>query len=160
MNPRAPAVTAVRLRRVKPDAPVAPSVRRSSAVSLRTRPTDMPSTPMAITIPKTVAHVMMADDVGWSFFDSTEISVVDAVSWALLTWAAVKGWLPWTSQSWFMTWMRNSRTTRSVISVFGAEVPVGRAPTSSITGWARQWDAALHCDPPGAPGPGTLPSAG
>jgi hypothetical protein len=40
---------------VVPLAPVAVSVRRSCAVSLRIRPTDMASTPSAITMPSVVA---------------------------------------------------------------------------------------------------------
>ncbi len=62
-----------------------------------------------MTIPKIVAQPMTADELGWSFFDSTESCVVDAVSSALLIWAAVKGWVPWTSQSVVVVWMWNSR---------------------------------------------------
>ncbi len=94
----------------------------------------MPSTPRAMTIPKIVAQLMTADEVGWSFFDSTESCVVDAVSSALLIWAAVKGWVPWTSQSFVLAWMWNSRMACSVITVFGADVPVGSAPISWMTG--------------------------
>ena len=47
-----------------------------------------------MTIPKIVAQPMTADEVGWSFFDSTESCVVDAASSALLIWAAVKGCVP------------------------------------------------------------------
>ena len=32
----------------------------------------------------------------------------------------------------------------SVMTVFGAEVPLGSAPTSWMTGLARQPDAAVH----------------
>ena len=42
----------------------------------------------------------------------------------------------------------------SVITVFGAEVPVGRAPTSWMTGLARQSVAALHLELDGGPEPG------
>ena len=55
-------MTAVSVRRVKLDAPAAVSVRRSLDVSLRTSPTDIPRTPRAMTIPKTVAQPMTADD--------------------------------------------------------------------------------------------------
>ena len=61
-----------------------------------------------MTIPKIVAQPMTADEVGWSFFDSTESCVVDAASSALLIWAAVKGCVPWTSQSVVLAWMWNS----------------------------------------------------
>src|SRR5580698_7187033 len=66
-NPSAPAVTAVNVRRVLLDAPVAASVRRSLAVSLLTRPTDIPRTPRAMTIPKIVAELTTADELGSSF---------------------------------------------------------------------------------------------
>ena len=131
---------------------MAASVRRSFAVSLRTRPTDIPSTPRAITIPKIVAELITADDVGWSFFDSTESCVVDAASSALLICAAVKGCAPCTSQSLVLGWMWNSRIACSVITVFGALVPNGSAPTSWITGWARQPVAGVQLDDePGGP---------
>ena len=51
----APAVAAVTFRRVVAAAPVAVSVRRSLAVSLRTRPTVMASTPIAMISPSAVA---------------------------------------------------------------------------------------------------------
>ena len=116
----------------------------------------MPSTPRAMTIPKIVAQVMTADEVGWSFFASTESCDVDAASSALLIWAAVKGWDPCTNQSVVLAWMWNSRIACSVITVFGADVPLGSAPTSWITGCARQPVAAVQlwedAAPPGAPG--------
>ena len=93
-------------------------------------------------MPKIVAQPMTANEVGWSFFASTESCVVDAASSALLIWAAVKGWVPWISQSFVVAWMWNSRIACSVITVFGAEVPPGSAPTSWITGSARQLVAA------------------
>ncbi len=104
----------------------------------------MPSTPRAMTIPKIVAQVMTADEVGWSFFASTESCVVDAASSALLICDAVKGWDPCTSQLVVVDWMWNSRMACSVITVFGADVPVGSAPTSWITGLARQPVAAVQ----------------
>ena len=146
-SPSAPAVTAVSVRRVKLDAPVAASVRRSPAVSLRTSPTDIPSTPRAMTIPKIVAQPMTADELGWSFFDSTESCVVDAASSAPLIWAAVKGCDPWTSQAPGLVWMWNLRRACSVMTVFGADVPVGSAPTSWITGCATQPAAAVQVPP-------------
>ena len=44
-----------------------------------------------MTIPKIVAQPMTADEVGWSFFDSTESCVVDAASSALLICDAREG---------------------------------------------------------------------
>ena len=113
----------------------------------------MPSTPRAITIPKIVAQVMTADELGWSFFASTESCVVDAASSALLIWEAVKGCDPWTSQSFVVAWMWNSRIACSVITVFGADVPLGSAPTSWITGLARQPVAAVQLWDGPPPGP-------
>ena len=55
-RPSAAAVAAVIARRVAPLAPVAVSVRRSGAVSLRIRPTDMASTLSAITMPAAMAR--------------------------------------------------------------------------------------------------------
>jgi hypothetical protein len=54
-RPSAAAVAAVIIRRVVVLAPVAVSVRRSRAVSLRITPTGMASTPRAITMPSAVA---------------------------------------------------------------------------------------------------------
>jgi hypothetical protein len=53
--------------------------------------------------------------------------------------------------------MWNSFVACSVITVFGAEVPVGKAPSSWITGSARQSVAALHPDCDGGPEPGPFP---
>ena len=128
-------------------------MRRSLEVSLRIKPTDIPSTPRAITIPKTVAQVITANDVGWSFFDSTESCVVEAASSALLIWEALKACVPWTSQSVVVAWMWNSFIACSVITVLGAEVPAGRALTSWMTGLARQSVAALQFDSDGGPEP-------
>ena len=98
---------------------------------------------------------MTADDDGWAFFDSTESCVVDAASSALLIWAAVKGWLPWTNQSDVFAVMWNSRIACSVITVFGAETPAGSAPTSWMTGFrTRQPVGTEHVDDvPGFPLP-------
>jgi hypothetical protein len=54
-RPSAAVVAAVIVRRVVLLAPVAVSVRRSRAVSLRIRPTEAASTPNAITMPSAVA---------------------------------------------------------------------------------------------------------
>ena len=69
----------------------------------------------------------------------------------MLIWAAVNGWVPWTSQSCVFDWMWNSRMACSVITVFGAEVPNGSAPTSWTTGFARHCVAAVQPEdePPG-----------
>src|ERR1700691_5129598 len=110
----------------------------------------MPSTPSAITIPKIVAELTTDDELGWSFFDSTESCVVDAASSALLIWAALKGWVPRTSQSVVFASMWNSFIACSVTTVFGADVPLGSAPTSWINGCATQPVAAVQlCPPPG-----------
>ena len=97
---------------------------------------------------------MTADELGWSFFDSTESCVVDAASSALLIWVALKGWDPWTSQSLVLAWMWNSRIACSVITVFGADVPRGSAPISWITGCGEtaSWRPYSVCDGP-PPGP-------
>ena len=109
-----------------------------------------------MTIPKIVAQLMTADEVGWSFFASTESCVVEAASSALLIWEAVKGWVPWTSQSVVLCWMWNSRMACSVITVFGAEVPVGSAPISWIDrmcepGSRRRAALPELCDDPDLP---------
>src|SRR5580658_8010060 len=84
--------------------------------------------------PKIVADPMTAEDVGSSFFDSTESCAVDAVSSALLICDAVNGWVPWTNQSVVLAVIWNSFIACSVMTVFGADVPLGNAPISSITG--------------------------
>ena len=43
-----------------------------------------------------------------------------------------------------VAWMWNSCMACSVITVFGADVPLGRAPTSWMTGCARQFAAAVQ----------------
>src|SRR5580704_15549964 len=108
----APAVTAVIVRRVEPLAPVAARVRRSLAVSLRMRPTDMARMASARKIPKAVAQLMIS--------------------------AAVGGCGDWMSQPDVMACSPSSRIACEVITVLGAEVPDGRALTSWITGLARQ----------------------
>ena len=88
---RPPAVTAVRLRRVRELAPAAVSVRSSLAVSLRMSPTLMARTPSARAMPKTVAQLTISDDVGASFLDSMLRSPEAASELALLSWAGVMG---------------------------------------------------------------------
>ena len=88
---RPPAVTAVRLRRVRELAPAAVSVRSSLAVSLRMSPTLMARTPRARAMPKTVAQLTISDDVGASFFDSMLRSPAAASELALVSWAGVIG---------------------------------------------------------------------
>ena len=69
-RPSAPAVTAVSRRRVELLAPVAVSVRRSLAVSLRIRPTLMARMPSASAMPKTVAQSRIVAVVGMLFLVS------------------------------------------------------------------------------------------
>src|ERR1700728_1328314 len=116
----------------------------SLAASLRTSPTDIPNTPRARKIPKIVAEVTTADEVGSSFLDSTESCDVDAVSSALLICDAVKGCGPCTNQSVVLAEISNSFMACSVITVFGADVPLGSAPSSWITGFATQPVAAVQ----------------
>jgi len=78
-------------------------------------------------IPKSVAQLMMVDPEGMSFLDSTWSCAVDAVSCALLIWAAVKLWVPTTSQSLVDMEIWNLFIAYSVMTVFGAEVPLGNA---------------------------------
>ncbi len=63
-RPSAAAVAAVIVRRFMLLAPVAVSVRRSAAVSLRIRPTDMASTLSAITMPSVVAPSVKSARLG------------------------------------------------------------------------------------------------
>src|ERR1700758_5341402 len=87
----APAVTPVMMRRVQLLAPVAARVRRSLAVSLRIRPTDMARMPSASTMPITVAQSTMVAEVGMLFLVSMDIPAAEAVSRALVICAAVGG---------------------------------------------------------------------
>src|ERR1700689_4873284 len=104
----------------------------------------MPSTARAMRIPNSVADPMTADEVGSSFFDSTVSCAVDAVSSALLICDAVKGWVPCTNQSVVLAVMWNSFIAGSVITVLGAETPLGNAPISWITGLARHCAVAVQ----------------
>ena len=107
-------------------------------------------------MPKIVAQLMTADEDGWSFFASTESCVVDAASSALLIWAAVKGCDPWTNQSALLAWMWNSRMACSVITVFGADVPLGSCPDlldHRVRETARGGRAARRLSSTGRSGP-------
>src|ERR1039457_52244 len=135
---RAPAVMAVRVRRVMPLAPVAVRVRRSLAVSLRMRPTLMARMASARAIPKTVAQLMISAEEGALDLVSMVRPAAAAGSLALLIWAAVGGWGVWMGHPSVLTCRPNSWTACSVKTVLGADVPEGRALTSWITGLARQ----------------------
>src|ERR1700722_19462623 len=136
-----PAVTAVRLRRVRELAPAAVSVRRSLAVSLRISPTLMARTPRARAMPKTVAQFTISDDDGASFFDSMFRSPAAASELALVNCGCVIALEARTVQPprlfWLVRWRR--RSALSVITVFGEDVPTGSWLSSCTTGWARHW---------------------
>ena len=93
-------------------------------------------------MPKIVAQLMTANEVGWSFFDSTESCVVDAASSALLIWAAREGLRSLDQPVRRGRLDVELRMACSVITVFGADVPLGSAPISWMTGLARQSVAA------------------
>jgi hypothetical protein len=82
-RPRAPAVAPVRVRRVVLAAPVAVSVRRSLAVSLRIRPTVMAITANASSRPKAVPPSSSCDSDGCADLVSTVAPVALAICWAL-----------------------------------------------------------------------------
>src|SRR5580693_714978 len=136
----APAVTPVMVRRVQLLAPVAARVRRSLAVSLRLRPTDMARMPSASTTPNTVAQLMMSAEVGMLFLVSMDIPATAAVCRALVICVAVGGFGVWTNQptTSLVPVMCRVRMACSVITVLGADVPDGSAPTPWITGLATQ----------------------
>ena len=131
-----PAVTAVRLRRVRELAPVAVSVRSSLAVSLRMRPTLMARTPRASAMPKTVAQFTISADVGASFFDSVLRSAEAASELALVSCVEVIGLLVRIIQPLRLFWSArcSRRSALSVITVLGADVPVGSWLSSWTTG--------------------------
>ena len=120
-------MTAVRLRRVRELAPAAVSMRSSLAVSLRMRPTLMARMPRASAMPNTVAQFTISADVGWLFFDSMLNWLLAARDWALVICAEVIGALASRVQPPKVLWsaMCSRCSALSVISVFGAEVPVG-----------------------------------
>src|SRR5580698_1865138 len=97
-RPRPPAVTAVSVLRVKELAPVAARVRRSPAVSLRMRPTDMPNMPRASATPNNVAQLMISLDDGALFLVSRLMLAWDAATRALVIWVGVIGALVWIIQ--------------------------------------------------------------
>ena len=94
----APAVAAEMARRAVLPAPVAVSVRRSLAVSLRSRPTLMARMPRASRMPKAVATSRMSADAGMLLRASTVRAVAAAVCWAVLIWLAVSEPGVWMSQ--------------------------------------------------------------
>src|SRR6266581_1435056 len=141
LKPSAPAVAAVRLRRVVPLAPVAARVRRSLAVSLRMRPTLMARMASARTMPNTVAQSMIVADVGTLDLVSTVMPAAAAARWALWICALVSGLAVWISQPptpLGPVCRPSVRMACSVITVLGAEVPDGSALISWIGGLARQ----------------------
>ena len=129
-------MTAVRLRRVRELAPVAVSVRNSLAVSLRMRPTLMARMPRASAMPKTVAQFTISADVGASFFDSMLRSVEAASELALVSCAEVIGLFVRIIQPPRLFWSArcSRRSALSVITVLGADVPVGSWLSSWTTG--------------------------
>ncbi len=133
-------MTAVRLRRLRELAPVAVSVRRSLAVSLRIRPTLMARMPSASAMANTVAQLTISDEAGASFLDSMLRSLAAASALAFVIWAEVMGVSAWSIQPprlfSLSRWRR--RNALSVITVLGAEVPFGSWPSPWTTGWARQ----------------------
>src|SRR5260370_42515734 len=132
-------------------APVAVSVRRSRAASLRTRPTLMARMPSARMIPKIVAASMICASDGMLLRVSTLIPDAPAASCrALVTCAAVRPFGTVMSQPAVVIELCRRRVVIacSVITVFGAEVPEGSWLTSWIGGLARQ--------EPGGAGEGVL----
>src|SRR5437764_9205303 len=141
VQPSAPAVAAVRLRRVLLLAPVAARVRRSLAVSLRIRPTLMARMASARAIPNTVAQSMIVADVGTLDLVSTLMLADAAARLALWICALVSGLAVWISQPATPAGpvcRPSVRMACSVIRVLGADVPDGSALTSWIGGVARQ----------------------
>src|SRR6516165_1705720 len=134
----APAVAAVSVRRAVLLAPVAVSVRRSLAVSLRTRPMLMARMPSASTIPKIVATAVICAYDGMWLTVSMLAPAVAAVCVAFVIWVAFSPPGAWISQPAVVAVNLNTRMACSVITVFGAEVPDGRALISWIGGLARQ----------------------
>ncbi len=98
VKPSAPAVVAVRLRRVVPLAPVAARVRRSLAASLRIRPTLMARMASARAMPNTVAQSTIVAEVGMLFLVSMVMFAAAAASLALWICALVSGLAVWISQ--------------------------------------------------------------
>src|SRR5262249_25872427 len=124
------AVVAVMVRRARPLAPVAARVRRSLAVSLRIRPTLMARMASARTMPNTVAQLIMVADVGALDLVSTVMPAAPAASLASWICAAVSGVAVWISHPAAKGLRWNFWTACSVMRVFGADVPDGRALTS------------------------------
>ena len=138
---------------------MAVSVRNSLAVSLRMRPMLMARMPRASAMANTVAQFTISCEVGASFFDSMLRLLVAAIAWAFEIWAEVIGLFAWSIQPSRLLWLArcSRRNALSVITVFGAYVPVGSWLSSWTTGWA------MH--EPGEqlfvfPGPGPPPPSG
>ncbi len=87
----------------------------------------MARTPRASAIPKTVAQLTISADVGSSFFDSMLRLLLAASERALVSCAEVIALLDWISQPSRLFWSATcSRCNAlSVITVFGADVPMG-----------------------------------
>ena len=92
----------------------------------------------ARTMPKAVAQLVIAADVGTLDLVSTLMPAATAASRALLICAAVRACGVWISQPDVIARRPSRRTACSVITVLGAEVPGGRPLTSWILGPARQ----------------------
>ncbi len=97
--------------------------------------------PSASRIPNTVATSMIWVSDGMLLRVSTLIPAAAAVCWALWIWLAVSGCAVRISQPWvvMLPASPSSWTACSVITVFGAEVPDGRALSCWITGLFTQW---------------------
>ena len=133
----APAVAAVRVRRVELLAPVAARVRRSLAVSLRMRPTVMARMPRARTIPKAVAQLMISDEVGALVLGLDGHAAPRPRSTGAADLGGGERMRALDQPTRRDGLQAELVTACSVITVLGAEVPDGRAPTSWITGLAR-----------------------
>src|SRR5262245_66529614 len=113
-------------------------MRRSLAVSLRIRPIDMARMHSASRIPAAVAQPVIAVTDGMLDRVSMVSPAAAAATRALLICAAVGGCAVCTSQPDTNGVRPRACTACSVITVFGADVPDGSAPTVCITGPARQ----------------------
>ena len=161
-NPSAPAVAAVIVRRVHPLAPVAVSVRRSPAVSLRMRPMLIARIASASTIPNTVARSMTSYPGGALDFVSMLIPETSAaMKRALRICAAVGGWFVTMNQPASEVCRWSVRIACSVITVFGADVPEGSEPTYWIFGFQMHelFGHGYGLEPFGGPPPPRFPTS-